>query len=80
LKIDPEGASIVTGFADGVLRFLKVGLKNQNTNDSFSKSMSLNDSPYELILYEVFKPHTKAITNIAIDSKNTILATGVYYA
>ena len=67
----------MSGFQDGVLRFLKVASKNPNANDSFTKSMSLNDSPYDLILFEVFKPHTKAITKIAIDSKNSIIATGV---
>jgi len=75
--MDSEGTSIVSGFQDGVLRFLKVALKNPTANDSFSKSMSLNDSPYDLVLFEVFKPHTKAITSIAIDSRNSILATGV---
>lgn len=69
----------MTGFQDGILRFLKVALKNQTTNDSFTKSMLLNDSPYELILFEVFKPHTKAITSIAIDSKNSIIATAVSF-
>lgn len=51
------------GFRDGVLRFLKLVPKN--------------DQQFELVLIEGFKPHTKPIRSIAVDSKNSIIATGV---
>lgn len=69
LKIDPEGSTILVGFNDGVLRSLKLVYKGNTP--------SHKEAPYELVLYEVHKPHTKAITSIAIDSKNEIIATGV---
>ncbi|CAF0711556.1 unnamed protein product [Brachionus calyciflorus] len=60
-NIDPDGGTIVAGFKDGVLRFMKLVPKNDK---------------FELVLFEVFKPHTQAITRIAIDSKNSLIATG----
>lgn len=52
------------GSSDGVLRFLKLVPKN--------------DQQFDLVLVEAFKPHTKAIRSIAIDSKSSIIATGVF--
>ncbi len=51
-------------------RFLKLVPKTS------SSSSSGDQQQYDLVLFEVFKPHTKAITKIAIDSKNQLIATG----
>jgi hypothetical protein len=64
--VDAEGSTIIAGFQDGVLRSFKVVYKgNQSPNN------------FELILVEVYKPHTQAITSISLDSKGELLATGV---
>lgn len=52
----------MAGFKDGVVRFLKLIPKSDK---------------YELALFEAFKPHTDAITQIAFDSKKELFATGV---
>ena len=67
--VDPDGATIAAGFSDGVLRFMKIVLKQTQT-------AAHTEQHYELVLFEAFKPHTKSITRIAIDSKNSIIATG----
>jgi hypothetical protein len=48
-----------------VLRFLKICPKASQAGQ------------FEIKVLEAFKPHTKAIKKIAIDSKSTIIATGV---
>ena len=54
----------MSGFKDGVLRFLKLVPKANE------------EGKYELCLFETFKPHTKSIKCIAIDSKSQLIATG----
>jgi WD40 repeat protein len=67
-SVDPESGTILAGFRDGVIRFLKLVPKLTNYEQQFS-----------LNLLEVFKPHSKDVTHIAIDSKNSIIATGVRF-
>lgn len=64
-KVDPEGGTLAVGFSDGVVRFLKL-VPSNNSQQQF-----------DLVLVEAFKPHTKPIRSISVDSKSSILATGV---
>jgi len=66
--VDPEGGTLAVGFEDGVLRFLKLVPKTTH---------HAADLPFDLVLFEVFKPHTKAIKRISIDPKSSLIATGV---
>ena len=52
-----------------MLRSFKILYKGSQSNSK--------DSAYELVLFEAYKPHTQAITSIAIDSKSELIATGV---
>jgi cilia- and flagella-associated protein 44 len=63
-QVDSDGATIAAGFEDGVLRFLKLVPKSSKANQ------------FDIILFEVFKPNTKEITQLAFDSSHKILAVG----
>merc|ERR1711893_203519 len=68
--VDPKGATFLTGFHDGVLRIFKVA----NLSEETSHRRHKHDC--DLDLKQVFKPHNKKITSMAIDSKGELLATG----
>ena len=67
LSIDGEGATICTGFQDGLLKFLKVLPKTGS------------QSQFQLVLFEIFKPHKKAINKISINRSGSIIATAVVF-
>lgn len=56
---------------DGVLRIFKIA----NLSEEASHRRHKHD--IDLDLKQVFKPHNKKITSMAIDSKGELLATGV---
>ena len=70
--MDPEALSILAGFADGVMRHLTVAKIDASTT---AAKKALSD--VELKLTQVFKPHTKCVTSIAISGDGKFLATGV---
>ena len=69
-KVDPDGLSILAGFQDGVIRQLTVVKRDQNATKK-------NTITYELKLTQVFKPHVKAVTALAVSKDGKFLATGV---
>ena len=71
--IDPDGATICVGYSDGLLRFLKL-----HPNDMYGKDKNAK-TPYDLVLFEIFKPHTKPITKLSINNSGSIIVTGVSY-
>ena len=70
--MDPDGLSVLAGFADGVIRHLTVVKGSQNTVKS-----KKNVSSFELKLTQVFKPHVKDVTSLAVSKDGKFLATGV---
>ena len=71
-QIDPKGSTVLAGFEDGVVRTLVIA--RQDHQDT-KKSSHLPQA--QLLLKQAFKPHTKAVRAMAIDSKGELLATGV---
>ncbi|XP_006812846.1 cilia- and flagella-associated protein 44-like, partial [Saccoglossus kowalevskii] len=69
--MDPKGATIVAGFDDGVVRVLNVYKKE------LKKPQSVDQVGAQLVLKQVFKPHSKKVKALAVDSKGELLATGV---
>ncbi|KAJ8316119.1 hypothetical protein KUTeg_006133 [Tegillarca granosa] len=68
--VDPKGATFLAGFMDGVLRIFKIANLSQEASHRRHKH------DIDLDLKQVFKPHNKKITSMAIDSKGELLATG----
>ena len=73
-SLDPDVSTICVGFNEGTLRFLKLVPKAASSGSTSSASAQTS---FDLALVECFKPHTKALTRIAIDAKSSIIATGV---
>ena len=71
-QVDPDGLSILTGFQDGVIRQLTVVKMDQN-----AVGAKKDEITYELKLTQVFKPHVKAVTALAVGKDGKFLATGV---
>ena len=67
--------TMLAGFADGVVRVL-VFQKKDVEKDQYTRKAKYADST-ELVLKQVFKPHTRRVTSMAIDHEGKILATGV---
>ncbi|XP_041471026.1 cilia- and flagella-associated protein 44-like [Lytechinus variegatus] len=70
--IDPKGASVLAGFSDGVVRVLVIA--RQDHQDHHKKGHQHPQA--QLILKQAFKPHTKAVTAMALDNKGELLASG----
>ena len=71
LSVDKDGLTLLTGFADGVFRAIKIDEKRllvPPQGGVVTKGLSL---------LHVSKPHTSAITAIAVDKEGKLLATGV---
>ncbi|XP_033641081.1 cilia- and flagella-associated protein 44-like isoform X3 [Asterias rubens] len=68
--VDPKGSTLLAGFADGVVRVLTI--KRRDTQDV---KRAAHQQPASLTLKQAFKPHTKTVTAMAIDSKGEILTT-----
>ncbi|XP_077985504.1 cilia- and flagella-associated protein 44-like isoform X2 [Glandiceps talaboti] len=68
--IDPKGSTILVGFEDGVVRVLNVYKK-----DAGDKRQT-QDTSAQILLKQVFKPHSKKVKAMVVDSKGEILATG----
>ena len=66
---------MLTGFVDGVVRIL-VFQKKDSEKDPYARKNKYTECA-ELILKQVFKPHTRSVTAMAIDHEGKILATGV---
>ena len=71
-QVDPDGATICTGYEDGLLRFLKL-----RPNEKEQKNKKIPKLPYEFALFEIFKPHTKPITKLSVNRSGTIIVTAV---
>lgn len=71
-QIDPKCTSLLSGFLDGVVRYLSIAKDDAST--SRTKGNKLN---VEFQLLQVFKPHTKSVTSMVLDKHGKILATGV---
>jgi len=67
--------TMLSGFSDGVVRVL-VYQKKRAGKDPYARKTKYTDRT-ELVLKQVFKPHTRSVTSIAIDHEGKILATGV---
>jgi WD40 repeat protein len=63
LQVDPSGVVIVIGFSDGILRAVTVDL-NENCSED------------RVQLIQLIKPHSKGITKLSINMKETILVSG----
>ena len=63
---------MLAGFSDGVVRYLKLRSadKPMGTEKKFE---------FDLRMMQVLKPHTKAVTSIALEVKNQWIATGVCF-
>ncbi len=70
--VDADGLSILAGFADGVVRLFTVVKNGKNT-----LATKKNASNFDLKLSQVFKPHTKPVTSLAVSKDGRFLATGV---
>lgn len=70
MQFDDKSDGILAGFSDGVIRYLKLrsGIKPNGTEKKFE---------LDLRMIQALKPHTKAVTFIAIEVKNQWIATGV---
>lgn len=62
LQVDPSGTVLVLGFADGVVRLVCVNLDVKPKTD-------------QVILLQVWKPHSMALTRMSINKRNTVLVT-----
>lgn len=71
-QVDPDGLSVLAGFADGVIRHLTVVKGSQNTGKT-----KKSGSAFELKLTQVFKPHVKDVTSLSVSKDGRFLATGV---
>ena len=71
-QVDPDGLSVLAGFEDGVVRQLTVVKRDQNAVATKKDSIK-----FELKLTQVFKPHVKAVTALAVSKDGKFLATGV---
>ena len=70
--MDPSGSTILVGFDDGVVRSLSI--QKRDTTDVHGRRVK---DQSELVLQQAFKPHTGKVSDIAIDSRGELLATGV---
>ena len=61
---------ILAGFSDGVIRYLT--LRSATKPTGAEKKLD-----YDLRMLQVLKPHTKAVTCIALEVKHQWIATGV---
>ena len=62
----------MVGFGDGVVRHITLLKTDDNVNRN-KRSMS----PITMKLAQVFKPHLKDVSCMAIDGQGKVLATGV---
>lgn len=70
--MDPKGSTIIAGFEDGVVRVITV----TKIPDRASGRRGKQDC--EVTLEQAFKPHSKKVASLDIDSKGEILASGVW--
>ncbi|XP_038057956.1 cilia- and flagella-associated protein 44-like isoform X2 [Patiria miniata] len=68
--VDPKGSTILAGFSDGVVRSLTI-----KRRDNQEGKRTAHHQPASLALKQAFKPHTLAVTAMAMDSKGEILTT-----
>lgn len=69
--MDAKGSTILAGFQDGVVRVITV------TKIPDRASGRRGKQECEVTLEQAFKPHTKKVTSLAVDSKGETLASGV---
>lgn len=62
---------MIVGFEDGVVRALAISKIDEDT----SRKKKHHECSMELL--QAFKPHSKAVTSLAVDAHGDILATGV---
>lgn len=71
--VDDACASVLVGFADGIVRLLTM---KKFEGIGGSSSHRLGKSNVALHLTQVMKPHLQPVTCLAIDAKGKVLATG----
>ncbi|XP_060551905.1 LOW QUALITY PROTEIN: cilia- and flagella-associated protein 44-like [Ruditapes philippinarum] len=68
--IDPKGGSVIVGFEDGVVRALAIGkIDEESTRRKKHHELSME-------LLQAFKPHSKAVTSIAMALAEKFFASG----
>lgn len=72
-QVDPKGGSVVVGFNDGVVRILGVS----KLLDESSRKKKHHECSLQLL--QAFKPHSQAVTSIAVDIKGEVMASGVRF-
>ncbi|KAL4229263.1 hypothetical protein ACF0H5_012303 [Mactra antiquata] len=68
--IDPKGGSVIVGFEDGVVRSLGI----TKIGEDSTRKKKHHECSVELL--QAFKPHSKAVTSLAIDAHGDVLASG----
>ncbi|XP_062616211.1 cilia- and flagella-associated protein 44-like [Saccostrea cucullata] len=68
--VDPKAKTIIAGFSDGVVRIMSIAKANED------QAHKKHKHDIDLDLDQVFKPHTKAVTSLAVNDKGDILASG----
>ncbi|XP_071842731.1 cilia- and flagella-associated protein 44-like isoform X2 [Apostichopus japonicus] len=69
--VDPKGSTVLAGFKDGVVRALMIA-----RNDDADSKRGSHVREAELLLKQAFKPHTKTVSTMKIDTRGELLATG----
>eukprot|EP00105_Crassostrea_gigas_P043284 XP_019927432.1 PREDICTED: cilia- and flagella-associated protein 44-like isoform X1 [Crassostrea gigas] len=67
--VDTKGKTIISGFSDGVVRVMTIAKAGED------QAHKKHKHDIDLDLKQVFKPHTKEVTSIAVNDKGEILAT-----
>lgn len=62
---------MIVGFEDGVVRSLGIG----KIDEESTRRKKHHECSMELL--QAFKPHSKAVTSLAIDARGEVLASGV---
>lgn len=72
IQVDTKGKTIISGFSDGVVRVMTIAKAGED------QAHKKHKHDIDLDLKQVFKPHTKEVTSIAVNDKGEILATAVF--
>lgn len=74
IQVDTKGKTIISGFSDGVVRVMTIAKAGED------QAHKKHKHDIDLDLKQVFKPHTKEVTSIAVNDKGEILATAVWFS
>ncbi|XP_048773099.2 cilia- and flagella-associated protein 44-like isoform X2 [Ostrea edulis] len=68
--VDAKAKTIIAGFSDGVVRVMTISKASED------QALKKHKQDIDLDLEQVFKPHNKAVTSLAVNDKGDILASG----